>query len=120
MPSSGGGRGQLAETVRIEGARILATFVRAVGDLQLAEDAVQEAVLAALKSGHGLGYRHCRAPGSPPPPGARPSTCCAGRGARAAKEREGADLMELSTPDTPPDSVVRDDQLRLIITCCHA
>src|SRR5213079_1683228 len=39
--------------------------------------------------------------------------------ARAGKEREGADLMELSKPDLPPESTVRDDQLRLIFTCCH-
>ena len=38
----------VAETVRIEGARILATLIRTVGDVQLAEDAVQEASLAAL------------------------------------------------------------------------
>ncbi|BCI86270.1 hypothetical protein NIIDMKKI_14760 [Mycobacterium kansasii] len=39
----------LAETVRIEGTRILATLVRAVGSLQIAEDAVQEAALRALR-----------------------------------------------------------------------
>jgi predicted RNA polymerase sigma factor len=27
--------------------------------------------------------------------------------------------MELLTPDPPPDTIVRDDQLRLIFTCCH-
>lgn len=27
--------------------------------------------------------------------------------------------MELAVPDLPPDSVVADDQLRLIFTCCH-
>src|SRR2546430_2482542 len=40
---------RLADTVRVEGARILATLVRTVGSLQVAEDAVQEAVLAALR-----------------------------------------------------------------------
>src|ERR1035438_8476506 len=34
---------QLAETVRIEGRRVLATLIRVLGDMQLAEDAVQEA-----------------------------------------------------------------------------
>jgi RNA polymerase sigma factor (sigma-70 family) len=110
---------RLAETVRIEGARILATLVRAVGNLQVAEDAVQEAVLAAL--------REWPRAGVPPQPRAW-LTLTARRkaidilrreGARTAKEREGADLMELSRPDLPPDSVVRDDQLRLIFTCCH-
>jgi len=37
---------QLAETVRVEGRRVLATLIRTVGDMQLAEDAVQEAFLA--------------------------------------------------------------------------
>ena len=27
--------------------------------------------------------------------------------------------MDLTVPDLPPDSVVRDDRLRLIFTCCH-
>ena len=110
---------RLAETVRIEGARILATLIRTVGNLQLAEDAVQEAVLAAL--------HEWPATGVPPQPRAW-LTLTARRkaidilrreGARAAKEREGADLMELSRPDLPPEGVVRDDQLRLIFTCCH-
>jgi RNA polymerase sigma-70 factor (ECF subfamily) len=33
---------QLADTVRIEGARVLATLVRTVGSLSVAEDAVQD------------------------------------------------------------------------------
>jgi len=110
---------RLADTVRVEGARILATLVRTVGDLQVAEDAVQEAVLAALRDW----------PRTGPPEQPRAWLTVTARrkaidilrreGARAAKEREGADLMELSTPDLPPDTVVRDDQLRLIFTCCH-
>ena len=36
--------------------------------------------------------------------------------ARPGKER---DSMDLTGPDPPPDSVVRDDRLRLIFTCCH-
>ncbi len=41
---------QLAETVRVEGARVLATLIRTLGDLQLAEDAVQDAAVAALQT----------------------------------------------------------------------
>ena len=41
---------RLAETIRVEGRRVLATLVRTLGSLQLAEDAVQDAVLAALAS----------------------------------------------------------------------
>lgn len=47
---------QLAEVVRVEGARLLATLVRTLGDWSLAEEAVQEASVAALQhwSVHGL------------------------------------------------------------------
>ena len=38
---------------------------------------------------------------------------------RGAKERAGAELMELTRPDEPDDSVLDDDLLRLIFTCCH-
>jgi len=106
----------LAATVRAEGARILATLVRAVGSLQVAEDAVQEAALRAL--------RDWPRNGVPDEPRAW-LTVTARRvaidllrreGARADKERAS---VELAAPDLPPDSVVADDQLRLIFTCCH-
>ncbi len=110
---------RLADTVRIEGARILATLIRTVGNLQVAEDAVQEAVLAAL--------REWPRTGVPAQPRAWLTVTARRKaidilrreGARANKERGGADLMEFSTPDLPPESIVRDDQLRLIFTCCH-
>jgi len=41
---------RLAETVRAEGARVLATLARTPGSLQLAEDAVQDAAVAALQT----------------------------------------------------------------------
>ena len=41
---------RLADTVRDEGRRVLATLIRTLGDLQLAEDAVQEAAVAALRA----------------------------------------------------------------------
>ncbi len=108
----------LADTVRIEGARILATLVRTVG-LTVAEDAVQEAMVAALRDWPRTGV-----PAQPRAwltVGARRKAIDILRreGARPDKERHGSLLMELSTPDLPPDSVVRDDQLRLIFTCCH-
>jgi RNA polymerase sigma factor (sigma-70 family) len=106
----------LAETVRVEGTRILATLVRTVGSLQVAEDAVQEAALRAL--------RDWPCNGVPDEPRAW-LTVTARRvaidllrreGARAQKERAS---VELAVPDLPPDSVVADDRLRLIFTCCH-
>ncbi len=106
----------LAATVRAEGGRILATLVRTVGSLQLAEDAVQEAALRAL--------RDWPRNGVPADPRAW-LTVTARRvaidllrreGARAHKERAS---VELAVPELPPETVVADDQLRLIFTCCH-
>jgi RNA polymerase sigma-70 factor (ECF subfamily) len=110
---------RLAQTVRTEGARILATLVRTVGNLQLAEDAVQEAALRALADWPRSGI--------PDEPRAW-LTVTARRAAidmlrresaRTGKEQQAMALDELNAPDPPPDSVVRDDQLRLIFTCCH-
>ena len=109
----------VAETVRVEGARILATLIRTVGDVQIAEDAVQEATLAALGAWPVTGV--------PPQPRAW-LTVTARRKAidilrrervRTDKERDGLRMIELAKPDLPPDDVVHDDLLRLIFICCH-
>jgi RNA polymerase sigma-70 factor (ECF subfamily) len=111
---------RLSETVRTEGARILATLVRTVGSLPIAEDAVQEAALRAL--------RDWPRNGVPDEPRAW-LTVTARRvaidiirreGVRAGKERASMNLAGPDiVPDLPSDSVVQDDQLRLIFTCCH-
>jgi RNA polymerase sigma factor (sigma-70 family) len=106
----------LAEVVRVEGARILATLARTTGSLQVAEDAVQEAAVRALRDWPRTGV--------PAEPRAW-LTVTARRvaidvlrreGARGGKERASLDL---TATDPPPDSVVRDDRLRLVFTCCH-
>jgi RNA polymerase sigma factor (sigma-70 family) len=105
----------VAETVRVEGTRILATLIRTLGDVGLAEDAVQEATIAALGAWPVTGV--------PPEPRAW-LTVTARRKAidilrrervRADKER----LADLHREDVPPEHVVADDLLRLIFTCCH-
>ncbi|TDD30650.1 RNA polymerase sigma factor [Kribbella turkmenica] len=110
----------LAETIRVEGTRILATLIRTVGDVQLAEDAVQEAALAALGAWPVTGV--------PPEPRAWLTVTARRKAidivrrerARPGKERAGLELMEIGRSDgIVPDSVVRDDLLRLIFTCCH-
>jgi RNA polymerase sigma-70 factor, ECF subfamily len=109
---------RLTDTVRIEGARILATLIRTVGDLQLAEDAVQEATIAAL--------RDWPVSGVPDNPRAWLTVTARRKaidmirreGLRAGKEREGVELMDLISAE-PSESVVHDDQLRLIFICCH-
>jgi RNA polymerase sigma-70 factor (ECF subfamily) len=110
---------ELAETIRIEGARLLATLVRTVGDLTIAEEAVQDAAIAALTEWPRSGV--------PDHPRAWLTTTARRKAidlirrerARSSKERAGVQLMELTRPDEPPDTVLRDDMLRLIFTCCH-
>lgn len=107
----------LAELVRDEGRRVLATLIRTTGSITVAEDAVQEAAIEAL--------HHWPREGLPDHPRAWLTTVArrkaidairrdAGRG---DKEERAMDL--LAGPPDVPDSVVRDDQLRLVFTCCH-
>lgn len=117
----------LAETIRTEGRRVLATLVRTLGDLQLAEDAVQEAAVAALRA--------WPAAGVPDDPRAWLTVTARNKAydtlrreaARPAKETAAGWFVPQVTPDlaqeviemAEPDSVVRDDLLRLVFTCCH-
>lgn len=106
----------LDATVRAEGARILATLVRTVGSLQVAEDSVQEAAVRALRD-----WPHSGVPDEP----RAWLTVTARRVAVDLLRREGVRNVKerasvtLAAPVLPPDSVVADDQLRLIFTCCH-
>jgi RNA polymerase sigma factor (sigma-70 family) len=110
--------------IRIEGARLQATLVRSLGDWSLAEEAVQEAAIAAL--------RDWTAHGPPDHPRAWLTATARRKAidilrrerARGAKEQAGAELMELTRPDPPVDPDIGDptfdsDMLRLIFTCCH-
>jgi RNA polymerase sigma-70 factor, ECF subfamily len=117
---------QLAETIRVAGASVVATLTRVFSSLPLAEDAVQEAALAAL--------RVWPESGVPADPRAwllvtarnKAYDILRRESARPAKEFAAADLAQ-PVPDTEqevlamlePASSVRDDMLRLIFTCCH-
>lgn len=107
---------RIAEVIRAEGSRILATLVRTLGDLQIAEDAVQEAAIRALRQW----------PVNGPPDSPRAwLTVTARRCAIDALRREGTrltkerDAMQLDVNDPAPDHVVHDDMLRLMFTCAH-
>jgi RNA polymerase sigma-70 factor (ECF subfamily) len=115
----------LAQTVRTEGRRVLATLVRTFGDLELAQDAVQEAAVMALRAWPRDGL-----PGDP----RAWLTVTARRKAYDVLRRESARPAKEAAAGPPqpapdhageviemiePDSVVRDDLLRLVIICCH-
>jgi RNA polymerase sigma-70 factor (ECF subfamily) len=110
-------RAALVRLVRDEGRRVLATLVRHTGDLQLAEDAVQDAVVRALDTWPRTGV--------PPQPRAWLTLTARNRAvdlvrreaARTGKEAEAVSLFEPPADEAP--EVLRDDQLRLVFTCCH-
>jgi RNA polymerase sigma-70 factor (ECF subfamily) len=118
---------ELAETIRVAGASVLATLTRTFGSMQLAEDAVQEAALAALRTWPSNGV--------PDDPRAwllvtarnKAYDILRRESARPAKEAMASDQVPQTGPDTAqealsmlePDSAVPDDLLRLIFTCCH-
>jgi RNA polymerase sigma factor (sigma-70 family) len=119
------GRDRLAEVVRTEGARVLAVLVRHLGDWSLAEEAVQEASVAALQTWPRTGV--------PDEPRAWLTVTAKRKAidtlrrerARGDKERAAtalADLVRADADDSQDDAeedAVDDDLLRLIFTCCH-
>ncbi len=112
-----------AEVGRIfqeESGRSVATLIRVFGDMDVAEDAVQEAFAFAL--------RRWPAEGLPPNPGGWITTtarnCAIDRLRRESRGRELLSEVAVLAPgieDRVPEEVglVQDDRLRLLFTCCH-
>jgi RNA polymerase sigma-70 factor, ECF subfamily len=107
----------VAGVFRAESGRALATIARLVGDLGLAEDAVQEAFVSAVRTWPRTGV--------PANPGAWITTTARNRAidvVRREAQRPGKeeaavrDALEATPPILHP---VADDQLRLMFTCCH-
>ena len=109
---------RITAIVRAEHGRVVATLIRRLGDIDLAEDAVADALVTALE----------RWPrdGIPPNPGAWLTTTAGNKAIdkirreakRDAKYAEAAMLND-DTPPPPDEGPVEDDRLRLIFTCCH-
>jgi RNA polymerase sigma-70 factor, ECF subfamily len=112
---------EVGRIFREESGRSLATLIGVFGDLDLAEDAVQEAFAVALGKWPGDGV--------PPNPGGWITTTARHQAIdRLRRESRGRELLSevavLSAgSDDPgrPQEVgpVSDDRLRLIFTCCH-
>jgi len=102
---------------REESGRSVATLIRIFADIDLAEDAVQEAFALAL--------RKWPADGLPPNPGGWITTTARNRAIdHLRRESRGRELLGQvvdGTETTPGEEVgpVEDDRLRLIFTCCH-
>src|SRR5438128_444111 len=106
---------------REESGRSVATLIRVFGDIDVAEDAVQEAFAVAL--------RKWPIDGLPPNPGGWITTTARNRAIeRLRRESRGRELLgevAVLAPgnDDPgmPEEVgpVQDDRLRLIFTCCN-
>jgi RNA polymerase sigma-70 factor, ECF subfamily len=103
---------------REESGRSVATLVSAFGDIDLAEDAVQEAFAIAL--------RRWTREGLPPNPGGWITTTARNRAIdRLRRDQPGrelhADAAALDRDNEPLGEAgsVPDDRLRLIFTCCH-
>jgi RNA polymerase sigma-70 factor, ECF subfamily len=108
---------RITAVFRAESGRALATIARLAGDLGVAEDAVQEAFVVAL--------RRWPATGLPDNPGAWITTTARNRALDvlrresrrpAREEAAGRAALEATPPILHP---VADDQLRLMFTCCH-
>ena len=107
----------VGQIFRAEFGRSVATLIRIFGDIDLAEDAVQEAFAVAL--------RKWPEEGLPPNPGGWITTTARNRAIdHLRREARGRELMGL-VGEVPDESAgeetgpVKDDRLRLIFTCCH-
>lgn len=106
----------LDEVFRREKSRVVGALVRMLGDLDAAEEAFQEAVVAALPS--------WRARGTPANPAAWLTTAAKNhardvlRHARIVDEKAPL-LAEPGAIALEPLDAVGDDELRLIFACCH-
>ena len=112
---------EVGRIFREESGRSVATLIGVFGDIDLAEDAVQEAFAVAL--------HRWPADGLPPNPGGWITTTARHRALdRLRREARGRELLGevavLSSGDQEPGmpeevGPVQDDRLRLIFTCCH-
>jgi RNA polymerase sigma-70 factor, ECF subfamily len=109
--------GEIERVFREQYGRAVAVLVRHFGDIDIAEESVQDAFAAAL--------RHWPERGLPPSPAGWIITTARNRAIDRLRREAGRDDRHaqatlLHAPDEPMEEVaVRDDRLRLIFTCCH-
>jgi RNA polymerase sigma-70 factor (ECF subfamily) len=108
----------IAAIFRAESGRCVATLVRLFGDIDIAEEAVQDAFAVAIE--------RWPTTGPPPNPGAWITTTARNRAIdRLRRESSRHDrhaqaaLVRADHESIEPVGPVSDDRLRLIFTCCH-
>jgi RNA polymerase sigma-70 factor, ECF subfamily len=108
---------QIEQTFREEHGRVLAALISRLGDFELAEDALQDALVNALE--------RWKTDGIPRNPGAWLLTVARRRAIdrirRAATFEQKLDILESLTAEEGPDmdDSIPDDRLKLMFTCCH-
>lgn len=112
------GPAELARIFRNESGKAVATLVRLFGDIDIAEEAVQEAFVVATT--------RWPTEGLPPNPGAWIITTARHRAIdrvrrESTRHERHVHAVRISARDPEPATggPVNDDQLRLIFTCCH-
>ena len=106
----------LDQVIRRDRGRLLAGLATRLGDIQLAEDALQEAMISALS--------HWSKNGLPSSPVAWLMKAGFNKGIdrirKDGRENQKAiDTLPFSNPDGAEDQSIPDDRLRLIFACCH-
>jgi RNA polymerase sigma-70 factor, ECF subfamily len=117
------GEAEIGRVFREESGRSVAALIRVFGDIDIAEDAVQDAFAVALRKWPGDGV--------PPNPGGWITTTARNQAIdRLRREARGRELLThvavLSPgddarvmPEEEEEGPVDDDRVRLIFTCCH-
>src|SRR5262245_32660581 len=110
--------GEIEGVFRAEYGRAVAVLVRVLGDIDLAEESVQDAFTEAL--------RRWPSAGPPPSPVGWIITTAKNRAIdrlrrEASREDRHAQAVLMQAQDLPAEEgdVVPDERLRLIFTCCH-
>jgi RNA polymerase sigma-70 factor, ECF subfamily len=108
---------EIERVFREEHGRAVATLVRLLGDVELAEEAVADAFTVAVE--------RWREDGLPPNPGGWVVTTAKRRAIdrlrrESSRKARHAQAQLLHARDDPPEvGPVHDDRLRLLFTCCH-
>jgi RNA polymerase sigma-70 factor (ECF subfamily) len=120
---------QLSKTIetlyRLESGRVLATLVRLLGDLDLAEEAMHEAFTAALEFWSQTGISDKPRPWLISTARFKAIDVIRRRARFDGAQRDLVAHMESCVNDAPGgneetgDEEIEDDRLRLIFTCCH-